>query len=220
MLISARRWYPAGWHDCPIPRSRDSSKHLHVSPSSRNRAVASTLGIDSARSSSSGNVALPRHELSNPSEKIALISLPRHQNLRNRGCAACIIFSCSRADNNDREAAAVCGWTICRVPSLQQAGQQSETRNCYLKSRVLARRPPIAAWPRADMMALRVVRERALWPVRVAAGCRSRPSADAVVSRLRRRARARRRHRQLLRHHHRHSQLPPSQPPLTHHALE
>ena len=72
VLISARRWCPAGGRKSPICRPRDSSKQVAFSLCSRQALVAPSLAIDAAPSHSSGEVPSPGQELSNPSEKIVL----------------------------------------------------------------------------------------------------------------------------------------------------
>ena len=61
-----------------------------------------TPAFDATPSHCSGNVALPWQELSNWSEKIVLNTLPRHQNLRKRGCAAGVNNSFTHGDEMER----------------------------------------------------------------------------------------------------------------------
>ena len=65
-------------------------------------AAPYSLAFDAAPSHCSGNVALPWQELSNWSEKIVLTTLPRHQILRKRGCAAGVNNSFTHSDEMER----------------------------------------------------------------------------------------------------------------------
>ena len=61
--------------------------------------VAETSAIDSARSTSSGNVALPRQELASWSEKLRPFLAATSPFLLKRGCAACTEDLCTHGDD-------------------------------------------------------------------------------------------------------------------------
>ena len=63
--------------------------------------------MDAAPSHCSGNVTVPWHELSSSSENDVLASLPRHQNLRKRGCAAGMNITDSQGETEAQQPASM-----------------------------------------------------------------------------------------------------------------
>ena len=135
VLISASRVCPACPRNCLLNGSRDSSSTIAKSRQCRHRLVTQTLSIDSAHPHSSGNVALPRHDLSYSSDNDVLASLPRHHFLLKRGCAAVMNMLCRQPSQRDR--AAACAWTS-SCATLYARRACGSLRCCATRSRAAA----------------------------------------------------------------------------------
>ena len=101
---------------------------MTISRPCRPCAVAPTPRIDRAWPHCSGNVAVPWHDSSSSSENGVLNTLPRHQILRNRGCAAGVNNSFTHGGEMEP-------WRYTNAPALcccglRRAWRHSAARRC------------------------------------------------------------------------------------------
>jgi len=114
-----------------LPHSPAASWALKIAISRPCRpcGVATPRAIDRAWSHCSGNVAVPWHDISSSSDNGVLTTLPRHQNLRKRGCAAGMINSSPCAETRRRHGSLrMCHPQAAASPSSAAALEASEVR--------------------------------------------------------------------------------------------